>query len=134
MPQHSPPEVRPVHLLIRRAKTLAPGMSALALAACGANSSPPATQATGPVGTIHVVMKNISFNPPVLHAKVGQTVTWTNHDDAPHNVTHVSGPNFAPAPTFTNGHSFTLRLTRPGTITYRCTIHPGMRATILVAP
>lgn len=111
-----------------------PATAALALAACASGSTPPSTPAAGPVGTIRVFMQNISFNPPAVRAKVGQTVTWTNRDDAPHNVTYVSGPRFTSAPTFTNGRSFTLRLTRPGTITYRCTIHPGMRATILVVP
>jgi plastocyanin len=105
-----------------------------ALAACGGQSHPAAPPSAGPPGTIHVVMENIAFVPATVHARVGQTVTWTNRDDAPHNVTYVSGPRFASAPTFTNGHSFTLELTRAGTIQYRCTIHPGMHGTIVVAP
>ncbi len=79
-------------------------------------------------------MQNISFNPPLIHAKVGQTVKWTNMDSAPHNVTYVSGPQFTSSPTFTNGGTFTLKLTKAGTIAYRCTIHPGMNGTIVVAP
>jgi plastocyanin len=106
----------------------------LPLAACGSGSASPKAPTAGPPGTIHVVMQNISFQPATVHAKVGQTVTWTNEDDAPHNVTYVSGPRFTSAATFTNGHSFTLKLTTPGTISYRCTIHPGMHGTIVVAP
>jgi amicyanin len=79
-------------------------------------------------------MRNISFDPNAIHARVGQTITWTNRDDAPHNVTYVAGPRFTSAPTFTNGQSFTLKLTRAGTISYRCTIHPGMHGSIVVAP
>jgi amicyanin len=103
---------------------------ALALGGCGTSSS--AGRSAGPAGTIHVVMKNIAFNPATIHAKVGQTVTWTNRDDAPHNVTYRSGPKFTSSPTFTSGGSWTLKLTRPGTIRYICTIHPGMKGSIIV--
>jgi plastocyanin len=79
-------------------------------------------------------MQNITFNPASLNAKVGQTVKWTNQDTAPHNVTPVSGPSFTASPTFQNGGTFSLKLTKAGTIQYRCTIHPGMNGTIVVAP
>jgi plastocyanin len=97
----------------------------LALNSCGSSSSRAAD-------TISVVMKNINFNPNKIYAKVGQTVTWTNRDDAPHNVTYVSGPPFASSRTFTNGESWTLKLTKPGIIQYICTIHPGMDGSIVV--
>jgi plastocyanin len=103
---------------------------ALALAGCGGSSR--AAQTPGPPGTIHVVMKNIAYNPAVIHAKVGDTVTWTNRDDAPHNVTYASGPRFNSSATFTNGVSWTLKLTKPGVIHYLCTIHPGMDGEIIV--
>jgi amicyanin len=109
-------------------------ITVLALAGCGNSSTRPTARDAGPPGTIHIVMRNISFQPATIHATVGQTITWTNRDDAPHNVTYVSGPRFSSAPTFTNGQSFTLRLTRAGTISYRCTIHPGMHGSIVVAP
>jgi plastocyanin len=110
----------------------------LALAACGSSSSPTSSTAitvphAGPPGTIHVVMKNIMYNPMTIHAKVGDTVTWTNEDDAPHNVTYASGPKFASSPTFTNGNSWTLKLTKAGVVRYVCTIHPGMHGTIFVS-
>jgi plastocyanin len=84
-------------------------------------------------GTISVTMKNIAFNPETIHAKVGDTVRWTNRDaDTPHNVTYVSGPKFSSSPTFRTGSSWTLKLTTPGVINYRCTIHPGMDGSIVV--
>jgi len=109
----------------------------VALGGCGstATTSTPASTAphAGPPGTIHVVMKNIMYNPMMIHAKVGQTVTWTNEDDAPHNVTYASGPKFASSPTFFHGESWTLKLTKKGVVHYRCTIHPGMHGTIIVS-
>ncbi|MGO9903760.1 MAG: plastocyanin/azurin family copper-binding protein [Solirubrobacteraceae bacterium] len=106
----------------------------LALGGCGTSSSSATATAprAGPAGTIHVVMKNIAFNPGTIYAKVGQTVTWTNEDDAPHNVTYASGPRFTSSPTFTQGESWTLKLTKPGVIRYVCTIHPGMHGAIIV--
>lgn len=79
-------------------------------------------------------MRNIAFNPQTIHAKVGETITWVNRDDAPHNVTYASGPRFTSSETFANGASFSLKLTKAGTIGYMCTIHPGMNGTIVVAP
>src|SRR5437764_3365958 len=64
----------------------------LALAGCGSSSSsssspssassssaPASTSAPPPSGT-QVTMKNLAFLPKVVHAKVGQTVGWTNQD------------------------------------------------------
>lgn len=44
--------------------------------------------------TVQIVMRSLAFNPPTVHAKLGQTVIWFNEDNAPHNVTYVSGPRF----------------------------------------
>jgi len=99
----------------------------------GSNSSSGAAKHKAAVGTVAVVMRNIAFNPGTVHARVGETVTWTNRDDAPHNVTYNSGPKFTSSPTFTNGKSWSLKLTKPGIIHYMCTIHPGMDGTIIVS-
>jgi len=77
-------------------------------------------------------MQNYAFSPAVIHARVGQSVHWVNGDSAPHNVTGTHGPAFTASPTFGNGGSFTLKLTKPGTIQYLCTVHPFMKATIVV--
>jgi plastocyanin len=114
-----------------------PGVAGLAMltAGCGSGAGTPhhaAVAARVPPGTVQVVMKNINFNPTRVRARVGQSVTWINRDDAPHNVTYVSGPRFASSVTFTEGGSWTLKLTKPGVIRYRCTIHPGMDGSIVV--
>ena len=80
-------------------------------------------------------MRSLAFNPPAFHAKVGQTVIWTNEDNAPHNVTYVSGPRFRSSrPKLRPGARFSLTLHQPGTIHYYCSIHPWMTATIIVSP
>jgi plastocyanin len=99
----------------------------------GANGSAPATGSTA--GTLPVVMKSLEFTPTTLRAHVGETVVWTNQDEAPHNVTYVSGPRFTSSrPTMNLGAKFRLRLTGTGTIHYVCTIHPWMKATLVVSP
>ena len=80
-------------------------------------------------------MKSLDFSPTALDAKVGQTVLWINEDSSPHNVRYVSGPRFGSSPpTIRPGSRFSIRLTEPGTIHYFCSIHPWMKATIVVAP
>ena len=78
-------------------------------------------------------MKSLAFNPDTTHAKVGQTVDWVNEDTAPHNVTYVSGPKFTSSGTLNTGDKFQIKVTTPGTIHYVCTIHPFMKATIVVS-
>ena len=79
-----------------------------------------------------VTMKNLAFSPTSVSAKVGQTVQWTNQDTPPHNVVYVSGPKFTSSGTLNTGGQFKLKLTQPGTIHYICSIHPFMKATIVV--
>jgi plastocyanin len=60
------------------------------------------------------------------------TLTWTNYDGVAHTVT-----DSALTPTFDSGNisqgtSYSLTLTIPGTYAYHCSIHPGMTGTIVV--
>ena len=113
---------------------------ALLSAGCGSGSgsgsaATAATRATNAVGTPAVVMKTLEFTPSRIDAKVGQTVTWTNEDTSPHNVTYVSGPQFMSSPRQLNpGAKFSIKVTQPGTIHYFCSIHPWMKGTIVVSP
>jgi amicyanin len=116
-------------------------LTALLTAGCGAGSDLGSQAAqTGSSNaasgaTVQVVLRSLYFNPPAIHAAVGQQVTWTQEDQAPHNVTYVSGPPFASSGTLVKlGSTFSIRLTEPGTIHYVCTFHPWMKATIVVSP
>jgi plastocyanin len=87
-----------------------------------------------PGRTVQIVMRSLAFNPAAVHARVGQTVTWSNEDNAPHNITYVSGPRFRSSrPKLQPGSRFSLTLHQAGTIHYYCSIHPWMTATIIVA-
>ncbi len=114
---------------------------ALLLAGCGSGSDLPATSSTDSAGavtsasgTVPVVMKGLDFSPLTVHARVGQTVTWTNEDQAPHNVTYVSGPQFRSSQRrMAIGKRFSIHLSQPGTIHYICTLHSWMRASVIVS-
>jgi plastocyanin len=112
--------------------------SSSASSSSGAGSTPASTSSSsapaggGASGGVNVVMKNLAFSPATIHAKVGQTVHWVNQDTPPHNVTYVSGPKFTSSGTLNTGATFQLKLTQAGTIHYFCSIHPFMKATIVV--
>lgn len=95
--------------------------AALALAA-------PATAATRTV-----VVKNIDFSVKTLRIKRGDSVRWLFRDGrTPHNVTSKGSPRFRSSST-RQGGSYTVRFTRRGTYRYVCTIHPNMRARVIVS-
>jgi plastocyanin len=87
------------------------------------------TSASG--SAVQVAMKNIAFAPKTATAKVGQTIKWVNEDSVDHNVTAISGASFK-SRAFGKGGSFTFKATKPGSIHYVCTLHPGMKATLTV--
>jgi plastocyanin len=103
---------------------------ALAAAGCGSKSSSGTSASSGPP---QVAMSALEFSPDTIHAKVGQTITWTNKDTSKHNVTYLSGPHFTSSATLPPRHHFSFRLTQAGTIHYVCTLHPWMKATIVVS-
>lgn len=77
-----------------------------------------------------VTLQGLRFHPGTINIKRGDTVTWFWRDGSiAHNVT---GSAFK-SHTMSKG-SFTVRFTRKGKFSYRCTIHValGMRGTIVV--
>ncbi len=77
-----------------------------------------------------VKIDNFSFNPPTLNVPAGSKVTWTNHDDIPHNVVS-SDQKFKSKPLDTD-QAFAFTFTEPGTYQYFCGLHPRMVGKILV--
>jgi plastocyanin len=130
----------PVLIAVAGCGSSGSGSSATSSAAPTSSTSASASSASGAAsgaasagGTVKVTMKNLAFAPPAVNAKVGQTVEWVNDDQPPHNVTYVSGPKFTSSGTMNTGTTFKLKLSQPGTIHYVCTIHPFMKATIVVS-
>jgi amicyanin len=82
--------------------------------------------------TKSVMIENYAFSPAALTVSVGDTVTWTNMDSAPHTVTVSSGPVKFASPTLQKGQTFSYTFTKAGTYSYYCAVHPDMKATVKV--
>lgn len=104
-----------------------------ATAAPMAMTSGGSTNAAG-VSHVSVAIQNYAFSPSSLTITQGTTVTWTNHDTAPHTVTVSSGPVKFSSPTLQQGQSFTYTFTTAGTYAYYCAVHPDMTAKVIVQP
>ena len=89
-----------------------------------------ATVSTGADGR-EVVVDNFSFSPAAATVPPGATVTWTNHDDVPHNIVSTE-KKFASAVLDTD-QQFSYRFDAPGTFPYYCSLHPKMTGRIVVA-
>ena len=76
-----------------------------------------------------VTIDNFTFTPAEVKVKVGDTVTWTNHDDIPHTV--VSAGKFRSKATDTDG-TFSFTFTSAGDYKYFCSLHPHMTGMIKV--
>jgi plastocyanin len=76
-----------------------------------------------------ITIDNFTFSPPELKVKVGDTVTWTNHDDIPHTV--VSAGKFRSKAMDTD-NDFSFTFTSAGDYKYFCSLHPHMTGMIKV--
>jgi plastocyanin len=130
---------------------------ALGLAACGGDEDEPAPAAAAstpaatetpaetpaakpkakkakpkPPAGLDAAIEGFAFAPATIEAKVGQEITWTNDDAAPHTVTATSGADMDSG-NLAQGASFSFTPERAGTIAYFCAIHPSMVGTIEVS-
>ena len=77
-----------------------------------------------------VVADNFSFLPGTASISVGSTITWTNHDDVPHNI--VATERQFKSPVLDTGEQFSHRFDAPGSYMYFCSLHPKMTGRIMV--
>ena len=100
------------------------GMSPMPSASAGA--------ATAPAGGQEVGIDNFAFAPASLTVHVGNTVTWTNHDEEPHTVVANDGSFHSPG--LGTGATYSHTFSAAGTFDYICSIHPMMHGTVVVTP
>ena len=77
-----------------------------------------------------VTIDNFSFTPAEIRVKAGTTIIWTNRDDIPHTVTSTESVFKSKA--LDTDDKFTTTLTKPGTYSYYCSIHPKMTGKVIV--
>ena len=97
-------------------------------------AAPPAARAAAvtPKATKTVMIMNYAYSPASLSVAVGDTVTWTNMDTAPHTVTVTSGPVQFNSGNLQKGQSYSYTFTTAGTYKYYCAVHPDMKASVTV--
>jgi len=78
-----------------------------------------------------VAIDNFSFAPATTSVAAGATVTWANHDDAPHKI--VSTEQRFKSPVLDTDEQFSHRFDEPGTYDYFCSLHPKMTGRVVVA-
>jgi plastocyanin len=97
----------------------------------GGSGSGAAAAASAPAagGTATVAMAGLKFSPATLSVRKGTTVVFDNDDVAPHTIT--SQGDTIDSGVLNPGKSFSLVVTAG--FKYRCTIHPFMTASVVVA-
>jgi plastocyanin len=87
-------------------------------------------------GVTHVYMRHDLFSPERIQVVLGTTVTWTNQDTVPHNVTFapvvMSSSNNWESGLLSPGQSFSYTFTSQGTFQYHCQEDPGMVGVVIV--
>jgi plastocyanin len=120
--------------MIKRTLTLGLVLMALAagVAACGGSGGDdPAPATAAQTSSTSVSVQDNSFSPGTLKVSVGDTVTFTNDGGVAHTVTATSGAEFDSG-TLAPGKTFKFTAEKAGTVSYVCTIHPGMQGTLEV--
>lgn len=88
-------------------------------------------------GVIQVSMRNDVFAPQQIQVTLGSTVTWTNQENVPHNVTFspvvlTASDNWESGLIYP-GQSYSYTFTSHGTFQYHCQEHPfEMTGTVIV--
>jgi len=83
------------------------------------------------VGDVQVDITNFAYNPETITISAGQSITWTNQDEAMHTVTGKDR-DFLQSGTLNQGDTFTQTFDEPGTYEYFCEFHPNMKGIIVV--
>lgn len=87
-----------------------------------------------PQSVSKVEIMGFKFAPATITVKKGTTVTWTNQDEARHNVV-AQGLNASTGPKselFGKGESYSYTFDTVGEYMYLCEPHPNMIGTVVV--
>lgn len=82
-------------------------------------------------GTVEVMISDFAYSPAEVTIQVGESVTWTNQDSAPHTATGQDR-DVLQSGTLNQGESYTQTFDTPGTYEYFCEFHPNMSGVVIV--
>jgi plastocyanin len=96
---------------------------------CSSNKAKVTPDPTTPAATVSI--ENFAFSPATVNIKVGESVTWTNKDTAPHTATALTGA--FDSGSLATSQTFNFKFNTAGTYSYHCLIHSMMAtATVVV--
>ena len=84
-----------------------------------------------PSGPGTVAIAEFLFGPEKINVKAGQTITWTNIDGSPHQITLQASSELR-SPVVLKGQSTSIQFNNEGTYGYICGLHPAMKGEIVV--
>jgi plastocyanin len=78
--------------------------------------------------------RTLDYQPATITVVVGvnNTISWLDMDSIPHTVTNSTGAPVVFDKTMTQGDTFTITFSSPGTYHYFCRFHDWMKGTIIV--
>jgi plastocyanin len=118
----APSQAAPSAAASAEASTAASPSAAAGGAACSESAD---------TGQVAVAIKGFAFGSGDIQAKVGQIVTFTNNDSAPHTATLDDGS--CTTGTISSNGSDGLMFTVAGTYPFHCKIHSSMHGTVTVS-
>lgn len=78
-------------------------------------------------------IKDFAFSKTSIKIKKGTTVTWTNQDDAKHDISPTDGADdFEASELLAKGESYSSTFDKVGEYSYKCSPHPYMKGMITV--
>ena len=84
-------------------------------------------------GTVNIDIAGFAFAQKTVKVKQGTTITWTNQDDAKHDISPTEdSPNFMPSELLAKGESYSYTFKEVGMYPYICSPHPYMKASVEV--
>ena len=112
---------------------IAAGATSASRAAADNDGQAPGGAAGGPAqpAVYRVDISNFAFKPNEIRVPAGARIVWVNRDEEPHVVVSTNGA-FKTSPALDTNDSYAAVLTKAGTYTYFCSIHPMMVGKIVV--
>lgn len=83
-------------------------------------------------GTARIGIQDFTFSQETVTVNIGDTVKWVNNDAFAHTTTSSTNPSGTWNSNLNQGQSFSYTFNKEGTYDYVCTLHPFMRAKVVV--
>ncbi len=124
---------KPVHLAI----LIIVLVTCIAISGCTSSGPSSTVTQTQVPGAATVNIQNFAFIPATITVTKGTMVTWVNQDTSDHQIVNDAQGSVGQGTLFTSnslqkGAQYSFRFDTPGTYPYHCSIHPSMKATVIV--